>query len=110
MPRHCRLATRHFNHAGITGNCQSCHNGSAAQARVAITSPPTRTARVPYLRGVVTGHFSHAGITGNCQNCHNGSAAQGQEWQSHSHHPGLCRLSFHGGLAPRQFQPCRHHQ
>jgi hypothetical protein len=48
-------------HAGVTGNCESCHKSTASWATVSFTHSP-----------------ANAVGTGTCDTCHNGSTAKGK--------------------------------
>jgi hypothetical protein len=70
-----------FNHAGITGNCESCHDGSpnnvAAGAIGKEQAPnphPVTTADCGSCHAIgnnfTDGTFDHTGIVNNCSSCH----------------------------------------
>ncbi|MEZ5571408.1 MAG: cytochrome c3 family protein [Halioglobus sp.] len=68
-----------FSHTGITGNCQSCHNGTTAEGKGNNHIPTTQDCVACHATvGWRPANFSHAGITGNCQSCHNGTTATGK--------------------------------
>jgi hypothetical protein len=68
-----------FSHAGVTGNCASCHNGVLAagkgaghvQTNGACENCHTTNAWLP-------ARFDHAGIAARCASCHNGALAPGK--------------------------------
>jgi len=67
-----------FNHSGITGNCSSCHDGSAsnvsAGARGTTPTHPATTADCGSCHAIgnnfTDGTFDHTGIVNNCSSCH----------------------------------------
>ena len=69
-----------FTHAGITGNCESCHNGSAnnvtagALGKAQATNHPATTADCGSCHAIgknfTDGTFDHTGIVSNCSSCH----------------------------------------
>lgn len=70
-----------FTHAGITGNCESCHNGNyftSANAMGKAQDPtpphPDTTADCGLCHGIgnnfTDGIFDHTGIVDNCSSCH----------------------------------------
>ncbi len=69
-----------MNHAGITGNCASCHNGVAAPGKPTshiVTNASCETCH----KSTVTfagARMNHTGIIGNCMSCHNGKTAPGK--------------------------------
>ena len=69
-----------MNHAGITGNCASCHNGVTAVGKPAnhiITTAPCETCH----KSTVTfagARMDHSLVTAPCASCHNGTIASGK--------------------------------
>ncbi len=70
-----------FNHTGITGNCESCHDGGAdnvaagAIGKAQAPSPhPATTADCGSCHAIgnnfTDGSFDHTGIVNNCSACH----------------------------------------
>lgn len=74
-----------FTHAGITGNCESCHDGNyynnvtgpkaVGKANPVLTPPhPPTTADCGICHGVgnnfTDGIFDHTGVVDNCSSCH----------------------------------------
>ena len=67
-----------FNHTGITGNCESCHDGSgnhvAAGALGKSPAHPATTADCGSCHAIgnnfTDGTFDHTGIVNNCSSCH----------------------------------------
>ena len=102
------LEARQLQPTGITGNCQSCHNGSTAQGKGNNHLVTSQDCAVCHATTAWTPTFDHAGITGNCQSCHNGTTAQGKG--NNPHHPGLRRVPLQGGLEARQLQSRGHHR
>ena len=66
-------------HAGVTGNCASCHNGVLAAGK-----PPTHIASNNACENCHTtlawmpARFDHRGIAQTCVSCHNGVTAPGK--------------------------------
>lgn len=83
-----------FTHAGITGNCESCHDGTfyttgagpKAKGK-AIPAPIKVTTHITTIsdcgschaigKGFTDGKFDHTGIVNGCSTCHDGSGATG---------------------------------
>jgi hypothetical protein len=67
------------SHAGVTGNCVSCHNGVLAQGK-----GPTHIASNNACSNChstvawLPAHFDHQGVTASCVSCHNGVSASGK--------------------------------
>jgi hypothetical protein len=67
-----------FNHTGITGNCESCHDGSGNHvAAGALGKSPTHPATSADCgschaigNNFTDGTFDHTGIVNNCSSCH----------------------------------------
>jgi hypothetical protein len=72
-----------FTHAGITSNCESCHNGSVnnvaagALGKAQATDHPATTADCGSCHAIgnnfTDGTFDHTGIVSNCSSCHGDS-------------------------------------
>jgi hypothetical protein len=74
------FAGARMDHAGITTNCASCHNGRTALGKPA-THIATTAACETCHKSTVTfagARMDHTGITGNCAACHNGQTATGK--------------------------------
>lgn len=75
-----------FTHKGITGNCESCHDGNyyvSAGAKGKTNPPPTNTHPVTTTdcgachgigNGFLDGGFDHSGTVDNCSSCHGDNA------------------------------------
>ena len=75
-----------FTHDGITGNCESCHDGSyfdSANAKGKTYPVPTKTHPVTTTdcgachgigNGFTDGGFDHSGTIDNCSSCHGETA------------------------------------
>jgi Cytochrome c7 and related cytochrome c len=68
-----------MSHAGVTGNCVSCHNGVLAQGKGATHIASNNScsnchSTVAWLPA----HFDHQGVTASCISCHNGVSASGK--------------------------------
>lgn len=67
---------KNYNHAGITKNCVSCHNGQSAGviAKPASHFPTTLACEACHINTATfaSTRMDHAGITGNCTQCHGG--------------------------------------
>ncbi|MGD8570034.1 MAG: hypothetical protein PVJ39_18245 [Gammaproteobacteria bacterium] len=80
--------TPNFNHTDITGNCESCHDGSFAAlgARGKTASPPhpvtTQDCGVCHnttdFAAAYVDHTSPDVLSQRCDNCHNGTRATGK--------------------------------
>jgi hypothetical protein len=72
-------ATAAPSHAGVTGNCVSCHNGVLATGK-----GPTHIASSSACQNCHTtmawlpARFDHQGVTASCVSCHNGVQAMGK--------------------------------
>ena len=70
------------SHAGVTGNCASCHNGVLAPGK-----GPTHIASNNACQNCHTtlawlpARFDHLGVTASCASCHNGVLASGKPTQ-----------------------------
>jgi len=70
------LAPTAFTHAGISGNCTSCHNGDfvGIGARAKSATHPVTTSDCGACHSISNnfndGTFDHTGITNNCASCH----------------------------------------
>jgi len=69
-----------MNHAGIIGNCASCHNGRAATGKPtnhAITNASCETCHksTATFEGA---RFDHTSVTATCASCHNGTVSEGK--------------------------------
>jgi len=84
--------TTQFTHAGISGNCESCHNGTyysvgvgpKAKGKANPTPAITHTITTSDCgschaigKGFTDGKFDHTGIVNNCASCHDGPSATG---------------------------------
>jgi hypothetical protein len=68
-----------FDHSGITGNCQSCHNNTIEQGKPSDHLPTSADCNVCHSTVAWTpASFDHTGITGNCQSCHNNTIEEGK--------------------------------
>jgi hypothetical protein len=75
------FTTAVFNHAGITDNCASCHDGADAVGTVKSVShlPTTQDCSVCHNTDAFAGaRFDHQGVVDNCSSCHNGTTAIGK--------------------------------
>jgi hypothetical protein len=73
------FASARFDHAGITGNCVSCHNGVTAMGKPANHLPTSNTCEDCHTTiSFANARFDHSGVTGNCGTCHNGTMATGK--------------------------------
>jgi hypothetical protein len=71
-----------FDHAGVTGNCMSCHNGSTAPGKPSNHLPTSADCGGCHSTLAFSpATFDHSGVTGNCMSCHNGSTAPGKPSQ-----------------------------
>jgi hypothetical protein len=73
-------ATGRFTHAGNSGGCTGCHNGSAALGKPPThiaTNAPCETCHKS-TAAFAGARMNHAGIIGACASCHNGAGALGK--------------------------------
>jgi hypothetical protein len=71
--------TARFDHAHVTDECRTCHNGIFADGKPP-THPPSSD-RCEDCHSTLTwegARFDHAGVTSGCFTCHNGVAATGK--------------------------------
>jgi nitrate/TMAO reductase-like tetraheme cytochrome c subunit len=68
-----------LSHAGVTGNCASCHNGvlAAGKGPTHITSN-NACQNCHTTFGWLPARFDHQGVTAPCVSCHNGVTAPGK--------------------------------
>lgn len=84
-----------FTHTGISGNCESCHNGNyflSANALGKAQAPqphPVTTADCSICHGIgsnfLDGIFDHSGVVDNCSSCH-GDGQPGATTKKHLAH------------------------
>jgi len=68
-----------FDHAGITTNCFSCHNGTTATGKHPTHIPTGNACELCHSnQRWVPATFDHTGISNNCFSCHNGTTATGK--------------------------------
>jgi hypothetical protein len=73
------FANARFDHAGVTGNCVSCHNGTMALGKPANHLPTSNTCEDCHTTISFSGaRFDHSGVSGSCATCHNGAMATGK--------------------------------
>jgi|GEM_PF-1339738 len=66
-------------HAGITGNCISCHNGTLATGKSPTHIASSNTCGTCHSTiAWLPAHFDHQGVSANCSSCHNGVNAPGK--------------------------------
>ena len=71
-----------FNHAGITSNCASCHNGEIGTGKSTHHMPTTRDCSDCHLLkfdDFTGGSFDHMGVNNDCATCHDGVIAKGKK-------------------------------
>ncbi len=74
-----RSTTSTSTHAGITGNCISCHNGVLAAAKGPTHIASSNTCETCHSTiAWLPAHFDHQGVAANCSSCHNGVNAPGK--------------------------------
>lgn len=84
-----------FSHAGITGNCQSCHDGSANNVAAGALGKtpnhsPTNGQDCGACHNTVSfagATFDHSGITSNCASCHGDNATGASTKKNPGHIP-----------------------
>jgi hypothetical protein len=74
-----------FVHAGITNNCESCHDGNyidaigkQAKTNHVVTTQDCSVCHVVAESFAGASKFAHQGITGNCVSCHDGVITTGK--------------------------------
>ncbi|MDP8986590.1 MAG: hypothetical protein M3N97_16415 [Pseudomonadota bacterium] len=68
-----------LSHAGITGNCVSCHNGSLAAGKAATHIVANNSCENCHTTlAWLPARFEHRGVTATCMSCHNGVSAPGK--------------------------------
>jgi hypothetical protein len=68
-----------FDHAGVTGTCTSCHNGTIATGKHAThIQTSAQCDECHTVVAWVPADFNHDFVTGSCSSCHNGSVALGK--------------------------------
>ena len=68
-----------FDHTGISGNCASCHDGTAATGKSQNHVTTTQDCSLCHITTeFANARFDHTGITDNCMSCHNGTTAPGK--------------------------------
>ncbi len=66
-------------HAGITGNCVSCHNGVLAASKGTAHIASNNTCENCHTTiAWLPARFDHRGVTASCESCHNGIVAPGK--------------------------------
>jgi hypothetical protein len=67
------------SHAGVTGNCASCHNGVLAAGKSAAHIASNNTCQNCHTTiAWLPARFDHQGVTAKCVSCHNGVVALGK--------------------------------
>ena len=68
-----------FDHAGVTGTCTSCHNGSIATGKHPAHIQTTAQCDACHTTAAwIPANFDHDLVNGSCSSCHNGSTATGK--------------------------------
>jgi hypothetical protein len=68
-----------MSHAGVTGNCFSCHNGVLATGKAASHIASNNTCQNCHTTMAwLPARFDHQGVTAMCSSCHNGVVASGK--------------------------------
>jgi hypothetical protein len=67
------------SHAGVTGNCASCHNGALATGKGPTHITSNNTCQNCHTTiAWLPARFDHQGVTASCAGCHNGVMALGK--------------------------------
>jgi nitrate/TMAO reductase-like tetraheme cytochrome c subunit len=67
------------SHAGVTGNCASCHNGVLAAGKGAAHIASNNACQNCHtIVAWLPARFDHQGVTAKCVSCHNGVVALGK--------------------------------
>ncbi len=97
---HSTAVTGGMTHAGITGNCISCHNGTLATGKSPTHIVSSNTCETCHsTMAWLPAHFDHQGVNTNCASCHNGVNAPGRPI-NHIRTSGECSVC-HGTVAWR---------
>jgi hypothetical protein len=68
-----------LSHAGVTGNCYSCHNGALATGKGPHHIASNNTCQNCHtVTAWLPARFEHQGVTAICSSCHNGVLASGK--------------------------------
>ena len=71
--------TAAMSHAGVIGNCVSCHNGVLAQGKGATHIASNNACGNCHTTVAwMPARFDHQGVTASCVSCHNGVSASGK--------------------------------
>ncbi len=74
-----REPTHSLSHAGVTGNCASCHNGVLATGKGATHIASNSACQNCHTTiAWLPARFDHQGVTASCASCHNGVLASGK--------------------------------
>jgi hypothetical protein len=75
-----RWVPANFDHAGVTGSCYTCHNGSTATGKGNTHIPSGTDCETCHSTNVwaPAPGFDHDGQTASCFTCHNGTYATGK--------------------------------
>jgi Cytochrome c7 and related cytochrome c len=91
------VGARLMSHAGVTGNCHSCHDGVLAAGKGATHIVSNDTCQNCHTTiAWMPARFDHQGVTASCAGCHNGVQAAGKPAQ-HVQTPQNCGLC-HGTI------------
>ena len=72
-------AAQRLSHAGVTGNCVSCHNGVLATGNGAMHIASNNACQNCHTTiAWLPARFDHQGVTASCASCHNGVLAPGK--------------------------------
>jgi len=72
-------ANHSVSHAGVTGNCASCHNGVLAAGKSAAHIASNNSCQNCHtIIAWLPARFDHQGVTAKCVSCHNGVVALGK--------------------------------
>ena len=72
-------ANQGLSHAGVTGNCYSCHNGALATGKGPNHIASNNTCQNCHtIIAWLPARFEHQGVTASCSSCHNGVLASGK--------------------------------
>jgi hypothetical protein len=71
--------TARFDHANVTDECRTCHNGISAEGKPPVHPPSSDRCQDCHSTLTWEGaRFDHAGVTTGCFSCHNGVTATGK--------------------------------
>ena len=103
-----RRARGVLSHAGVTGNCASCHNGVLAAGKGAAHIASNNACQNCHTTlAWLPARFDHQGVTASLRELPQRRAGLGQAHAARANDPGLQRLSWHDRMDCGELQPRR---